>query len=364
MRDVITEASPPPMFQAAAKRPWSVFLLCLGLLASLSAVAEFVSVTRQRVPAQSVQGTYPSPPSIVALGMLTPGTSVLHVSAPSSNGEALVKQLFVRENDEVREGQVLGTLDSLDRLQAAVALAASQVAARRSALARTSAGNSAFQITAQGATVERLRAEADRERQDYLRYEALHQEALISNAEWELHAGTYHAGVAALHEAEATLARTVEVRPVDLSVGRADLNSAEASLHSANVDLKQAFLRAPVAGTVLHIYAWPGERVGEGGVLDLGPTAEAFAAAEVYETDIRAVHINEAATVTSPALPESLQGRVSFIGQAIGRQQVVGVDPAANTDARVATVRVRLDPRSRAVAHHFINLQVRVEFGH
>lgn len=42
----------------------------------------------------------------------------------------------------------------------------------------------------------------------------------------------------------------------------------------------------------------------------------------------------------------------------MGRQTLVGADPAANTDARVVEVTVALDEASTALARRFTNLQV------
>jgi HlyD family secretion protein len=94
----------------------------------------------------------------------------------------------------------------------------------------------------------------------------------------------------------------------------------------------------------------------------MAPSKDTFVEAEVYETDIARVHEGQSAVITAAALKEPVHGTVALIEKTIGRQQVVNTDPAANTDARVAIVRVRLDPASRQAAEHLINLQVRVEF--
>lgn len=131
---------------------------------------------------------------------------------------------------------------------------------------------------------------------------------------------------------------------------------------SAEANVQQAYIRSPVTGRVLHIYTWPGERVGAAGVLDVAASDQTFVEAEVYETDLNRIRPGGAATVTSAALPEPLHGTVSLIERSITRQQVVNIDPAANTDARVAIVRVLLDSASSDIAARRINLQVRVEF--
>jgi HlyD family secretion protein len=305
----------------------------------------------------------PTPPSsVVALGTLVPGDAVIHLSAPASSGEATLQSLFVHQNEAVKPNEILGTLDSIGRLKAAVSVARADVLQKQAALEKVQAGNSDFQIAAQKATVERLRVEATRQTVDVERYRTLHAQGIISDSEWDTRSVGFNQATAALREAEATLKQFAEIRPVDLSVARADLMSAKAALESAEANVEQGYIRAPEPGRVLHIYTWPGEHIGDSGVLDLGSSQEMFVEAEVYETDISRIRQNQAATITGAALPQPMHGTVSLVERSIGRQQVVNTDPAANTDARVAIVRVKLDPQSLTAAERLINLQVRVEF--
>ena len=351
------EASPP------RSRRW----LWIGIVLAIVAIAVFVAVRRRTATQTSalakVAAADSKPvPSVIALGSIVPGNSVIHLNAPASSGEAMLQSLSVRENEHVTKGQIVGTLDSIGRLKAAVSVARAQVAQEQAAYDKVAAGNSAFQIAAQRATVERLRAEAQRQASDVERYRSLHAQGIISESDWETRSVAYDQATASLREAESTLKLTAEVRPVDLSVAESNLISAKASLESAEANVEQANIRAPEDGEVLHVYTWPGERVGDSGVLDMAPSKDTFVEAEVYETDISKVREGQSAVITGAALKEPIHGTVALIEKAIGRQQVVNTDPAANTDARVAIVRIRLDPASRQAAEHLINLQVRVEF--
>ncbi len=83
-----------------------------------------------------------------------------------------------------------------------------------------------------------------------------------------------------------------------------------------------------------------------------------YAVAEVYETDVQRVRIGQRATVSSPALAAPLSGTVDRIGLKIGKKDVLSVDPAAKTDARVVEVRILLD--DAAAAAGLTNLEVDV----
>jgi HlyD family secretion protein len=83
-----------------------------------------------------------------------------------------------------------------------------------------------------------------------------------------------------------------------------------------------------------------------------------YAVAEVYETDIGLVRVGQKGRVTSPVLSEALTGTVEQIGNMIAKNDILDVDPTANTDARVVEVKIRLD--NSAPAARLINLQVYV----
>ena len=102
-------------------------------------------------------------------------------------------------------------------------------------------------------------------------------------------------------------------------------------------------VKAPMAGQVLRVHAHAGERVGPEGILELGRTEAMMAVAEVYETDIGRVAVGQRAKVTSPALPVALNGTVQRIGLMVAKNDALGTDPVAKTDARVVEVDIRLD---------------------
>ncbi len=138
-----------------------------------------------------------------------------------------------------------------------------------------------------------------------------------------------------------------------------ELKIARAQLEAAQAELDRSLVRAPFGGQVLTIHAREGERLGPEGLLELGRTDEMFVVAEVYETDVHRVATGQKATMTSPALPEPLTGRVERIGMQVGKMDVLGTDPVAKTDARVVEVEIRLDDTEAAAL--LTNLQVKVE---
>jgi HlyD family secretion protein len=146
---------------------------------------------------------------------------------------------------------------------------------------------------------------------------------------------------------------------VQLDAAQLDLDIALADLAAAEASLELALVRAPLRAQVLEIHAYPGERVGPEGIMELGRTDRMYAVAEVYETDITAVKVGQLAKIRTPAMDTELTGKVERISLKVGRLDVVGTDPIAKTDARVVEVFILLDD-SEAVSR-FTNMQVKVE---
>jgi HlyD family secretion protein len=180
---------------------------------------------------------------------------------------------------------------------------------------------------AQQRQIERLAAELTNAEAEARRHEPLHRRGMESESLWD-------------------------TRRTNVDVARASLRQAEA-------ELEMSLVRSPIDGRVLEVFARAGERVGPQGILEVGRTHEMFAVAQVYETDVPRVRLGQRATVTSPALTEPLQGSVAKIHPKVGKQDVLGTDPAARADARVVEVEIQLDDSNRAAG--FTNLEVDIE---
>ena len=92
--------------------------------------------------------------------------------------------------------------------------------------------------------------------------------------------------------------------------------------------------------------------------MNLGDLSRMTAELEVYQTQIGQVAVGDSVILSADALPHSISGDVTRIGLEVGRQTMTDASPAANTDARVIKVFVRLDPASAEIARRFTNLQV------
>ena len=160
-----------------------------------------------------------------------------------------------------------------------------------------------------------------------------------------------------IEQTAATYDATAEVRPVDVAVAEAELAAARTAVRQAQANVDLTLVKSPLDGQVLEIHARPGEMANQG-IVDLGRTNRMFVVAEVYETDIGRVKLEQKVEVKSPALREPLEGKVSEIGWQVGKKDVLNDDPAIAADARVVKVRVLLNEESSQRAAKLTNLKV------
>lgn len=164
-----------------------------------------------------------------------------------------------------------------------------------------------------------------------------------------------------IQAAKAELDRITEVRPVDVDVAAAEVRQARAEVAQVQVELDLAYIKAPQAGRVLDILTRPGEIVSSDGIARIGQTNQMYAVAEVYESDIGKVKVGQQVKVTSNAVSGELHGTVEQIGLEVQRQEVINIDPAANIDAKIVEVKVRLDEESSQKVAGLTNLLVNVK---
>ena len=335
---------------------------------------------------------------VAALGRLEPKGEIIQVS--TSQRFARIEELLVAEGDQVEVGETIAILDTFGVRQAAVKTAEQDVAVARSRLAKIKAGAQQGEINAQkariqrlnaelagekatqAATLERLQAQLRNAQAEFQRYQFLEAQGAISESELEQRLldletareayqeattrrnKTINTLQKQIVEAEATLEKVEEIRPVDIQEAEAERQRAIASLEQAKADLELSKIKAPMAGKVIAISTYPGEIVSEtNGILELGNTQEMVAIAEVYESDISRVALGQLATLTSEsnAFPETLKGEVTKIGLKIGQKDVLGSDPAAEVDARVVKVEVTLTPAASKKVEGLTNAQVLVK---
>ncbi len=191
---------------------------------------------------------------------------------------------------------------------------------------------------------------------------------IVSNLTQQLREAeaTYNQTTATLNEqikgAKANFNKVSEVRPVDVKSAQAEVASAIASARQAKADLELSYIRAPIAGEVFKIYTRPGEATNTKGLIELAQNKQMVAVAEIYESDIGRIKMNQVAEITSEtgAFTSKLQGTVSQIGQQIAKKDVLSTDPAADADSRVVEVKLALSPQDSQQVRGLTNSKVKI----
>jgi HlyD family secretion protein len=334
--------------------------------------------------------------TVVARGRLEPQTGLIAVGLPAGSR---VERLCIKEGDGVREGQPLAYLDTHGELEAARNSARAQLDEARKRLEAEKAFGQAnveaarlhvrqteevqpLTIKAQEAEVCRSQAELEKATLDRQRSAQMLKDRAIPKSQDDAAALIERQAQEQLNRNLATLAQLRRDQEIKTPLARADLKSAEAGLQRAQfavqVDslkaalevaearLRRAVIRAPVAGQVLKVLTRAGEAAGQDPLLQMGDTGVMYAVAEVYETDVRRVHQGQRATVTSKAFGSDagpLEGTVERIASLVHKNRVLGIDPAAEADARIVEVRVRLDDSLPACRYNQLQVDVTIDVG-
>jgi HlyD family secretion protein len=296
-----------------------------------------------------------------ALGRLEPASRILELSPESGNEGATIRELLVREGQDVEAGAVLAILDNDVRREASVAEARAALKAAEAKLAQVQAGAKSGDIAAQEAALALTRQQTTVARRELDRARELHQRKALSvddleNKQWEL-----DRLVIEQQRASGQLDSLREIRETDVQAAAAEVARAQAALESAETLLAASRIHAPVAGRILRIHARPGERLGTDGVLELGDVREMQAVAEVFEADVSLLREGLSAEVVVDGSGDRLTGRVVEIGHLVARKVVLTNDPVSDTDARVVEVRVSLDAESSARVARLSNARVEVK---
>ncbi|ALF51721.1 hemolysin D [Nostoc piscinale CENA21] len=187
--------SRPPILDPEQPKIWWGIAVALPIVIAAglltTAKVEQLKKINSSVPVRPVAN------SISAVGRLEPRGEVIKLSAPAAGLQSAsrVKQLFVREGEQVRKGQVIAILDNHDTQLANVEQAKAKLLEARANLAQVQVG-SPRDVQAQQAVIARLEAQLRGERDaqqatitriaSQLSAEKLAQQATVDRLEAEL----------------------------------------------------------------------------------------------------------------------------------------------------------------------------------
>jgi len=275
---------------------------------------------------------------VAALGRIEPKNGVLKITAPTNSETGfttIVSELNVDPGETISKGQLLFVTESAALLQALLEESKTAHDLTLKDLGSAEADAKATCIL------------ADVKEREAVRRENLAQQNLSSVEEAESARADSR-----FQNASCTAAK------VNIQSMHARAVVAMAEVTRREISLQRAQIKSPIDGIVLNINVWPGEMIGPEGVMDIADTTQMFAIAEVYETDVYHLRVEQKATISSKALPEDLSGQVTLIRPFVRKQDVTGTDPAARKDARIVEVEIAIDDSEQVES--LSNLQVEV----
>lgn len=296
---------------------------------------------------------------VLGLARLMPQGDISPVAAPSGAGDARISEILVQVGDRVEKDQIVARLDNLDQLENSILRFEAIVGVREATLAQV---RQTILISGDEAKAALAQAEAAAEvaSANKLRTEELFERGVSTQAQLDSVLSTNTQAELAVQKAQATLSRfasdDIEAQP-DVMVAARNLDAAKADLNSARNDLNRANVRTPISGIVLEVHARLGERPPQNGIMEIGDTSQMMAEVEIHQDRISLIALGQPVEIVSEAIGQTLIGEVERIGLLIGKQDLISGDTAANTDARVIEVLVRLDLASSDVAARYTNLE-------
>ncbi|MCO5388637.1 MAG: efflux RND transporter periplasmic adaptor subunit [Desulfosporosinus sp.] len=242
-----------------------------------------------------------------------------------------IKEVKVKENEVVKKGQILITLESDTLLaQQAQALAKIDTVNAKIASARSSKTSALAQLEkvqsgARADELVQLKAAYDLAEVNYNRTKTLYEENVISKAELDSVLTQY-----TITKAQYDLAKTgaraedIEIAKAQVSIAEAAIQSLEGELGQENANLAETrtyiaktTITAPCAGIITQLNVETGELVSTGmPLLIITDSASPWIQCNVKETDLSKVRAGQTVSIRLAAYPnETFNGKITAINK-------------------------------------------------
>jgi len=231
------------------------------------------------------------------------------------NNSEHIDKLLVQEGDRVHKGQLLASLHR-ERMQAEVAVAEAQVAARKAALARLETGSRPEEVRQAQANVAAARAKLVDAQITFERTQNVYKEQAASKQALDDAEAGLNTARADLKVVEEALALAVEgPRVEDIEEARAMLKADEAQLALAREVLKDTEMYAPTDGIIRNRILELGDMATpQTPVFTLALTNPVWVRAYAPETALGKLAPGMSADVSTDSYPDKIyRGWIGFI---------------------------------------------------
>ncbi|SES74740.1 HlyD family secretion protein [Hymenobacter actinosclerus] len=235
-----------------------------------------------------------------------------------------VLDVKVADNQRVKKGDVLVTVDAADYQQrvnaaeAALAAARANVVAARAGVGTAQANVSSARAAIGVSAATRARLEKDLKRSKFLR-----QQDIIPQSEYDAVQASLSSTSAQRATAEQQVLvaqQQVAAAQQQIAVAEAVVKQRQADLENAQLQLSYATITAPVDGVVSRKNVQPGQNIGPGQqLMGLVASGNTWVIANFKETQLENMRVGQPVTIEVDAYPnEEFAGEVQSLSAATG----------------------------------------------
>lgn len=305
-------------------------------------------------------------------GALVQSTDYAYVQADfttvSPQVSGTIARVLVEDNQLVKQGQLLASIDDRDFV-IAVSAARAQVAGARASIASLEAQLQQQQTAIRQAQAALAADDAGLKlaRENQARYRNLASDGSGSvqalqqaEAQMSIQSASHEKSQAGLQAARLR----VDILKADLEKARAALGQSEAAQSAAELKLSYTRITAPVSGTVGQKSLRVGAYVNAGKpLLAIVPLDAVYVTANFRETQLARVKAGQAVDIRVDALPEAaLRGTVESLGPASGASYAaVAPSNATGNFTKIVQrlpVRIRINPGQAEAAQLRVGMSV------
>ena len=261
---------------------------------------------------------------VTASGEIKP-RNYINIGSNAMSASRII-DILVREGQQVRKGQLLARLESVQP--------EAEVAAQNATVSSSEAESTASEASVKAAdenlktlqaSVDRAKAELEKSRVDFTRTEKLYQEKLIAQQQYDREKIGIQSFSAGVREAESRLVQASAQRAqlaASLSASQKRVSLAGANLKRAQDVLQRTQVVSPIDGMVTNLPVRVGETVVPGIqnspsslIMTIADMSLITAEVKVDETDIVNVNLGQETNITIDAIPNrTFKGKVIEMG--------------------------------------------------
>ncbi|GAB6173017.1 hypothetical protein JCM15765_24950 [Paradesulfitobacterium aromaticivorans] len=296
--------------------PRGIALLLALLLALGAAATVFYNKSRQTVNQTTETNTIiTAQKKDVKISLAADGKAVFPVTNLKFNSNGMITKILVQEGQQVKQGDILARLET-ENLENQVKQAQANYNSAVAKYQKLVAGPSEAERQAKQVAVDNAEKALQVQQAAYDYKLSLLNDGKTTESDILAEESKLEGAKAQLETAKAQLALLTPADPYDLTTADEAVKQMEASLATANKNLREAVLVAPVSGVVAAVNGRVGELVSSSGnpLIVLAGSQEVTVDSYIIEDDIGKISVGQDAEVAFTAIPDTAyEGTVNFI---------------------------------------------------